>query len=375
MSLKRVTAADEYPFHQHAKPMDIPATSDSHFNDGYFFGAFADNLYFATGLRLHPNNNVMDGFTAVVHNGEQRVVRASRALRPRYAELEVGPISVTFSDEPVWRQRVQLGENPTGLLFDLEYSGQAPPFVEEPATHYRHGRLVSDVIRYTQQCRITGNASLDGQPIEIDEWYGFRDHSWGIRMAMGPRVPIHGIEPQDSYFDRRAMRIWLPFQVDGHCGFFHMHEDRHGEILDFEGRLDFEDGRQVDLVRAEHAFEYEPGTRRLAGGTFTLTDAEGEVRTYQLQRAGDPAHGQGFGYAGGWHDGQHHGVYRGKEYLEQDRFDVATANPPGGPDHVPTHRRIGGNEYACWITGPGNVTGMGNVEHLYFGPYEPYGFA
>ena len=39
-----VTAADEFPFHQHPTPFNIPSTSDIHFNDGYFCAAFAEDL-------------------------------------------------------------------------------------------------------------------------------------------------------------------------------------------------------------------------------------------------------------------------------------------------------------------------------------------
>jgi hypothetical protein len=37
----RLTEFDEFPFHQHPTPFNIPHTSDVHFNDGYFCAAFA----------------------------------------------------------------------------------------------------------------------------------------------------------------------------------------------------------------------------------------------------------------------------------------------------------------------------------------------
>ena len=82
---------DDYPFHQTAAPIDVPATSDSHFNDGYYFAFYRPDVHVFCGLRLHPNSNVMDGYAGVVWEGEQRDVRFSRALRPRANDLAVGP--------------------------------------------------------------------------------------------------------------------------------------------------------------------------------------------------------------------------------------------------------------------------------------------
>ena len=82
----RLTEFDEFPFHQHPTPFNIPFTSDVHFNDGYFCAAFAEDWYVVSGMRLHPNMNVLDGFAGIARNGMQRVLRASRALQPNSSE-------------------------------------------------------------------------------------------------------------------------------------------------------------------------------------------------------------------------------------------------------------------------------------------------
>lgn len=366
----RITEADDLPYHQHAAPIDLPATSDSHFNDGFYFSAYCDGRYIAAGLRLHPNNNVMDGFAGLVRGSTQTCLRASRALRPDVGVLEVGPLRVETL-EPMRRHRVVLGENPAGFTFDLRWEASAPAFLETPERHYRHGRLVSDVLRYLQVARVTGTIEVDDKSTEVDRWHGVRDHSWGIRSSMGPHVPIRGLDEQDGYFERRSMRLWVPFEVEGHTGFFHTHEDIDGHVMDFEGRLDFADGTQIALRSVRHELHYDAG-RRLRKGTFTLTDETGADRTYGIERVCHPAHGQGFGYARGWRDGGQPGTWRGPEVLEVDEFDVATAYPVSGPAHVPPERRIGGNEFACAVTGPDGVRGMANVEHVFFSsPPQP----
>jgi hypothetical protein len=78
----RLNEFDDYPFHQVPTPFHMPATTDTHYNDGYWFAFFADQWYLVFGLRLHPNSNALDGFTCISHGGQQRVLRASRAARP-----------------------------------------------------------------------------------------------------------------------------------------------------------------------------------------------------------------------------------------------------------------------------------------------------
>ena len=61
-----------------------------------------------------PTRTSWTASPAAVVGGEQRTVRASRALRPRVDVLEVGPLRLTIV-EPMRRQRLELAENPTGV--------------------------------------------------------------------------------------------------------------------------------------------------------------------------------------------------------------------------------------------------------------------
>lgn len=369
----RLSAFDDYPFHQTAEPFDRPATSDSHFNDGYYFGFFDDDFYFGCGMRWHPNNNTLDGFAGMVHGGEQRNLRFSRALRPRYDELSVGPLRLEIL-EPMARHRVVLAANDQGFDFDVELEACAPVICEKRDRHHRYGKLINDVLRVTQVARARGTARLDGREHAVSRWHAIRDHSWGIRTSMGPHTPFGGVDLLPEEESHRALRIWLPFEVASHCGFFCTHEDGQGRTLDFEGRLDFRDGRQVELVALHHELVYHPGTRVLAGGRLLLTDAEGVERGYRVSMPrGAAAYGQGFGYSRGFLDGKGAGVYRGPEHVEGDRFDVSDPAVFGGPPHVPVERRVGPVEFPCRIVDDEGSEGMGNFEHVLYGPYERHG--
>lgn len=363
---------DDFPFHQNPTPLDLPATSDSHFNDGYWWSWYCPDAYFFCGLRLHPNTNTMDGYAGVVHDGRQRNLRVSRALRPDFDNLAVGPLDVEIT-EPLQTQRLRLSDNETGVAFDVEATRSAPLFVEAPHVHYRFGRLFNQIIRYSGCTRVNGTAWIEGTQVPVDSWYGARDHSWGIRSSMGPHVPIGGVQGAADR-DPRAIRLWIPFELDDQSGFFHLHEDADGNVLDFEGRL-YAGNDTVVLASARHQLRYEPGTRRLAGGGFTLVDHDGTAHEYEFTVVGYPAHPQGFGYARGWCDGGNPGVYRGVTYHESDTFDVTDATRVAGPEHALERRRLGGTEYAATLRGPHGTRGMAHVEHMVYGTYHPYGFS
>lgn len=370
----KVRHFDEYPFHQAPTPFDIPATSDVHFNDGYFCATFAQDWYVVTGIRLHPNMNVMDGFAAVARGGEQRVLRTSRALRPRSQDLEVGPLRIDIR-RPLQEVRITLDENEADFSFDLTFEAIGAPFLEEPYRFRKHGHLIHDLVRYTQVCRTAGFVVRDGERKAVESWHAIRDHSWGVRSGMGPATPHGGVERDDSEIDLRRFRVWVPFEVEGHSGFFNTHEAQDGTTLDFEGRLDFADGTEVKRVALRHKLEHAPGTKNVVAGAFELLDVNGLWRSYTVEAAGTPADVQGLGYYGGCQDGGSAGVYRGVgPIVEVDRYPSAAALGKTGLLSLPEKKRLGPTEFPCVMTGPDGVRGMAHVEQHIFGAYEPYGF-
>src|SRR5581483_447971 len=230
-----------------------------------------------------------------------------------------------------------------------------------------HGRVLNDLLRYTQVCRARGELVLDGAR-EAGDWHACRDHSWGIRSTMGPPTPAGGVEPPER--DPRALRLWVPFECGGDVGFFHTHEDASGATLDFEGRL-HRGCEAVELAGVRHRLVYEEGSTRLAAGELTLLDARGREHAYRIRVACPPAHPQGFGYARGWSDGGQPGVYRGAEVVERSRFRVDDPRDDLGAPHLPPGRRLGGTEYASTIESAAGETGMAHVESMLYGGYRP----
>ena len=358
---------DEYPFHQHPTPFAIPFTSDVHFNDGYFCAAFADDWYVVAGIRLHPNMNVMDGFAGLSRAGEQRVLRASRVLRPHSTALEVGPLRLEII-RPLQEIRLSLEEAGAGFTFDLRFEARAAPFLEAPYRFRRYGQLIHDMVRYTQICAASGHITRDGESVTPTGWTAIRDHSWGVRAGMGPKITSGGIERDEDEIDHRHFRIWAPFATDAYTGFFNTHEARDGTTLDFEGCLDFPDGRRVRLTAVRHSLVYAPGTRNVVGGEFSLMDGSGRWRDYHIRAAGTPADVQGLGYYGGWNDGGSAGVWRGiGPVVEVDRYPQGAALGRAGLTRLPAERRLGPTEFPCVLEGPDGERGMVHFEHHIFG--------
>lgn len=367
----RLTALDDLPFHQAITPFPVPFTSDPRFNDGYYFGFFAPGWFAYLGLRLYPNTNVLDGYGGAVVDGEQRTVRASRALRPRVDELDVGPLRLEIV-EPMHHQRLVLGDNDQDVSFDVTIEATHEPFFESPDIHYRRGRLLNHVLRYTQLGHAEGVLRVDGREIGVQRWYAVRDHSWGIRASLGPPIAVRGVEP--SRGDPRALRIWMPFELGDRRGMFALHEDSDGNVLDFDGVLQDSDGSEIELVSARHAFHYREGSRLLEEGSVCLVDVRGNEYALQFKVVSDPASPQGFGYVRGWDDGEPPGVYRGAEHLESNRFRVADPAVVAGPHRIPVDRRFGAAEFPAVVRDGEGREGMAQIEHMVYRAYHPYGF-
>jgi hypothetical protein len=365
----RINPFDDFLIHQNATPIDVPASSDRHFNDGYWFGFYTDGMYAFMGMRVHPNNNVIDGYAGMVVGGDQRSLRFSRALRPRANELHVGPLHIEVL-EPLRRQRITLEANEMGLEWEAEMDAYAV-WPEARHLQHRHGVVLNDLLRYTGVCQPSGWASVDGARHDLGDWYGARDHSWGIRSTMGPRTPLGGT--LDEARDPRAIRIWIPFRCGRQFGFLHTHEDSEGRVLDFEGQI--HDGERIIHLQAiRHAFRYHPGSRRLAGGDFTLIDVDGGEHDYRFTVTCEGVHPQAFGYNQGWSDGGNPGSWRGPDVQESSRFDVRDPRTSPFAEHLPRHRWLGATEFSASLEGPDGQSGMAMVEHMIYGTYRPYGF-
>lgn len=312
---------DEYPFHQITASFAGVAGTDPAWNDGHYL-CVADQtgrVSIVATLRLYSNNDVMDGFVCIRHDGRQHNIRVSRRLRPDLTTLAVGPLRLELI-EPMRVVRLVLEDNEYDIALELTCTGSTLPY-EDPSEFTRiDGRLISERMTYELTGKVAGTVRVGPASYELEPSSSafFRNHSWGYQAGRGgPRLyaaPTLGVRRRVP-----GVRQWVLFDMPDHSGFYFV--DPSGRRASGQGALMFAD-HIVAVSNVEHELEFYEGGRRLRAGWFRLTDADGVVREYAVEDRGW-VYSQGGGYFGGFDDGLGQGVYRGDYHVEGEVWDVS----------------------------------------------------
>ncbi len=309
---------DEYPFHQSARPFSWVGTSDTQWNDGHYvcLSDWAGQVSLASNVRLYANNDVLDGFICLRHDGRQYNIRLSRRLRPDLEHLGVGPLRLEII-EPMKVVRLVLEPNDIGIELDVICRTTTLPYLDPVETTRADGLLMSERSTYEVTGRCEGWVSVLGNRFELDPARDcfFRNHSWGVHAGRGGPRTYSAPRPRHRV---PGVRQWVLFNLPDHGGFFF--EDPSGRKASGKGAILYPD-RSVPVTSVEHELSLYEGGRRLRGGWFRLTDADAIVRTYQIEDLGW-VYCQGGGYFGGFDDRLGQGVYRGDFHQEGEVWDV-----------------------------------------------------
>jgi hypothetical protein len=337
---------DETLHHQLSTTFDHAGTSDPRFFDRYWFAIYdpgRSEPALNTGMCTYLNMNVVDGYASMIENGKQHNVRVSGALRPGIFTSDpnvtaVGPLRVTVL-EPFRRLRLELASNDSGLAFDLEWKAILPPHEEIPSWSRLRGRLNQDYVRYNQSGFVDGWIEKDGNRREIRNWWGGRDHSWGVR------TDIAGGEPVTGDADMRSARggfnwTWLTWGGADIGGHVQLHELGDGTKTHQEGVIRWSDGSAVTTHDVDLDFEVFPGTRRFSTGAWHLNTPAGswKIEMTPISRSLTML---GLGYSMGYSDRRGFGYWRGENFLEHDIYDVSGDEDvilPDGSVDRPYHR-------------------------------------
>ena len=325
------------------------------------------------GLGKYHNRGIIDGFGGVSRGREQWTVRGSRELRTAPEETAVGPI-VYEVVEPLRRIRVRLEPNDVQpISFDVVLSGVMPPFFEERnlVRNRRSNRVDVNVIRYHQGGWATGTITVGDETYELaDEGaFGFRDHSWGVRQAVGvaPGDLIGSSrKKEDGAAIPRGMMKWTPSffrRLDG--SFYEAAIHTTGGVWNrTSAYINEPDGHQAVVRSAEPHMRYDPHTRFIRGGELHLVMDSGETRLIEVEALGE----SGFflktaGY-GSW-KGHIHGSWMGSLQLDgehiADCWDEEHLALLGQLRDTPIRVR------------EGDATGYGIMESIIGGEWPEYG--
>ena len=340
----QLTRFDEFPRHQIGGSFDMVADGSPHWSDGYYFtmGDDAGRFAWFMGFRLHPNTDVLDAFVCVSADGQQHNMRWSRRLRPNIDDLECGPLSVQVI-EGLRTLRTICAPNEWGQSFDLTWTGWAPPYNEDRVIVIVNGRVQSDRSNFDQCSLVSGWFEVAGQRVDVNDWTGVRDHSWGIGNSTGgPRssaiapAPVSAPSPAPATPSALEMprtiglRQWCVFRMPDRVLFWQFHHPGgDGTWSKFESQCMFPygDPRQpfayVDVTHRMRWRDDGSGPMpRMADGEVHLTRADGGVERYRIEPISYPVYLQGGGYHRGYDDGLGRGVYRGEFVSEGEVWQI-----------------------------------------------------
>jgi hypothetical protein len=370
-SMQRLVPADELLCHQIPETFATVSQADVSWTEKLWGSLFArdGSIQVDCGIGKYHNRNVIDMFAGISRGKEQLTVRASRQLDLDPERVGVGPLDFEVL-EPLNQVRFVLGENDVlPIRFDLTVTGVLPPFLEakDAQREPTGARISSDLLRYHQSSTVSGHIWIDGERIEVtdDEWFGFRDHSWGLRMDVGePPADVHRI----NRLERDFTLTWSPMYLrrpDGTSYEIHHYlQTVDHETTYFSGFVNHPDGTQTPLQGLRDELKYDPVNRRLLGGKMTFDAGWGETRTVEVEPISDTGFHLGTGLYFGF-KGQRHGQWQGPEHVDGERF--ADVSDPETAREVHQLRD-------CVIrVREGDAEGYGIFESMVIGEHPRYG--
>jgi hypothetical protein len=233
----------------------------------------------------------MDSIVYVLTGREQRILRLGRhTTSDDYANPVIGPLRFEIV-KPMQHWRWVLGENPTGVTWELDFRARWAPVDYRQFEFDNEDGNGSNYHHLVQLGTSQGTVEIDGQRMDIGgALHTSRDRSWGVRRAR----------------EGQGLLLWLQQRFSDVEISLILIEARDGSITYFDGSATTVSGRS-SLVSVGHNLRMDPGTRDMLGGTVEVGDTSG--RTYRIEYADRLLRGYvgGIGY-GGW-QGQDRGAF------------------------------------------------------------------
>ena len=368
-----LTKFDDYPIHQTPDPIAKPASSDKDVYERYWFNGYNvdGSCYLGVGTAYYPHLGIKDCGISFVIDGVQHAFHASSRAGDEPSEMQIGPFELEIV-EPMKSCRVTLESNETDFACDLLFEGRTA-CVEEPRHVFGSGpiRDVMDTTRFTQLGRWSGWLEYDGKRVEFDRdtMLGTKDRSWGIRPLAGGDNRGAPAPPRTN----GLFFLWAPLHFDDICAHYQLFEDSKGRTLLSVGALvptydsvadlpGVEDPTVSYCRNNEHKLTFASDSRMIETASLAFTEIAGDVRheiefekifTYRMK---------GIGYS---HPEWGHGMWKDELALSSERWSLADVDDNAFENqHVQHLMRVK----------MGDRTGIGVLEQIFLGPYEPYGF-
>ena len=181
--MPRLTPADEYFYHQIPEPLPVVANASEHWRESLFFvlhprSGEGDALVLT--LAHYPVREEMDSLQFGRIGGEAVFARHSRPYAGDPHTMAVGPVRVDIV-EPFRKVRlfVDAAASPIGL--DLTFTARTRECGLRRGTMLAGTETLWDQSHMIQSGWYNGSYTSNGKTVEVRDWWGQRDHSWGNR--------------------------------------------------------------------------------------------------------------------------------------------------------------------------------------------------
>jgi len=182
--MPELTAMDEYFVHQIPEPLPNVETFHEHWRESLFFILHPpDGLGDVVILTMahFPARRVMDSLQLGRIGQTPAIARHERPYAGDPHTMTVGPVSIDIAEpfRTVHLHVAEVAEAPVAL--ELTFSARTAAHGLRRGTMKAGHELIWDQSHLIQSGTYNGSFTHAGTTTEVRDWWGQRDHSWGIR--------------------------------------------------------------------------------------------------------------------------------------------------------------------------------------------------
>ena len=258
--MPRLTALDEYFVHQIPEPLPNVFTHHEHWRESLFFvlhprHGLGDVVILT--MAHFPARAELDALQLGTIGGTPTMARHARPAGNDPHTFVAGPVRIDVV-EPFRTVRLHVDDVPEApVALDLTFTARTAAYGLRRGTMRAGHELIWDQSHMLQSGTYRGTFTHDGRTYEVDDWWGQRDHSWGIRNHA--RCPFW---------------MWLAVQLpDGMLGVWHW-ELANGARIYTDGCFAPADGSDpIPVVDIQHDLMW----RDADGEAVSYAEDGGEV--------------------------------------------------------------------------------------------------